>query len=174
MRAGDTVLIHAASGGVGIAAAQLALERGATVLGTGGERRHESLRALGLIPVTYGEGLLERVRASAPGGVDVALDAIGNDEAVDVSLALVPDRHRIATVAAFGRANEVGIQLLGSGPGADPGTELRDHARLLLIDLVERGALRVPVARTLPLEQVADAHRLVRDGHAGGKVVLVP
>lgn len=174
VHAGDTVLIHAVSGGVGFAAAQLALARGASVVGTATERRHESLRGLGLIPVAYGEGLLERVRAVAPDGVDVALDAIGSDEAVDVSLAVVPDRHRIATVAAFDRANDVGIQLLGSGPGADPGTEIRDRARLVLVDLVDQGSLRVQVARSFPLEQVAEAHRLVRDGHAGGKVVLIP
>jgi NADPH2:quinone reductase len=91
-----------------------------------------------------------------------------------VSLELVPDRQRIATVAAFGRAGEAGIRLLGNGPGADPGSEIRDRGRLVLTDLVDRGRLAVVVAATFPLAEVAEAHRLVRGGHAGGKVVLVP
>ncbi len=172
--AGDTVLIHAVSGGVGLTAAQLAVERGATVIGTASERRHESLREYGVIPVVYGDGLADRVREAAPGGVDVALDTVGTDEAVDISLELVEDKHRIATVAAFGRAHEAGIQLLGNGPGADPGADIRSRARLVLTDLASEGRLDVVVAKTFPLDQAAEAHRFVADGHAGGKVVLVP
>jgi len=172
--AGDTVLVHGSSGGVGLMTAQLALLRGATVVGTAAPRRHDLLRDLGVVPVEYGDGLLERVRAAAPQGVDVALDTVGTDEAVDVSLALVRDRHRIATVAAFGRAGRDGIQLLGGGPGADPGTDIRERGRLVLTGLAEAGRLRVLVARSFPLEQAGEAHRLVGDGHAGGKVVLVP
>lgn len=174
VQAGDTVLIHAASGGVGLTAAQLALDRGATVVGTAGPQRQEQLRGYGIVPVEYGDGLADRVRAAAPDGIDVALDAIGTDEAVDTSLELVSDKHRIATVAAFGRAAAAGIQLLGNGPGADPGTEIRDRARLVLTDLVDRGRLRVVVARTFPLAEAGQAHRLVAEGHSGGKVVLVP
>ena len=172
--AGDTVLVHAASGGVGLMAAQLAVGRGATVLGTASASHHDRLRGYGVTPLVYGAGLADRVRAAAPDGVDVALDTIGTDEAVDVSLELVPDRHRIATVAAFGRAGEAGIQLLGNGPGADPGRDIRDRARLVLTDLAGQGRLQVVVAGSFPLSQVADAHRLVQGGHAGGKVVLVP
>ena len=172
--AGDTVLVHAASGGVGLMAAQLAVGRGATVLGTASASHHDRLRGYGVTPLVYGAGLADRVRAAAPDGVDVALDTIGTDEAVDVSLELVPDRHRIATVAAFGRAGEAGIQLLGNGPGADPGRDIRDRARLVLTDLAGQGRLQVVVASRFPLSEVADAHRLVQGGHAGGKVVLVP
>lgn len=172
--AGDTVLVHAASGGVGLMAAQLAVGRGATVLGTASATHHDRLRGYGVTPLVYGAGLADRVRAAAPDGVDVALDTIGTDEAVDVSLELVPDRHRIATVAAFDRAGEAGIQLLGNGPGADPGRDVRDRARLLLTDLAGQGRLQVVVAGRFPLAEVADAHRLVQGGHAGGKVVLVP
>ncbi len=172
--AGDTVLVHAASGGVGLMAAQLAVGRGATVLGTASATHHDRLRGYGVTPLVYGAGLADRVRAAAPDGVDVALDTIGTDEAVDVSLELVPDRHRIATVAAFGRAGEAGIQLLGNGPGADPGRDIRDRARLVLTDLAGQGRLQVVVAGSFPLSEVADAHRLVQGGHAGGKVVLVP
>jgi NADPH:quinone reductase-like Zn-dependent oxidoreductase len=171
---GDTVLIHGVSGGVGLAAAQLAMDRGARVIGTAGARRHETLREMGIKPVEYGDGLADRVRGLATDGVDVALDTVGTDEAVDSSLELVEDHDRIATVAAFGRAHEAGIKLLGSGPGADPGTEIRDRARLVLTDLAERGVLRVVVARTFPLVDAAQAHAFLAEGHAGGKVVLVP
>jgi NADPH:quinone reductase len=171
---GDTVLVHGAAGGVGLMTTQLALLRGATVVGTASPRRHVRLRDLGVVPVAYGDGLLERVRDAAPHGVDVALDTVGTDEAVDVSLALVRDRDRVATVAAFDRAGREGIQLLGSGPGADPGTQVRDRGRLVVAGLAEEGRLRVVVARSFALEDAAEAHRLVREGHAGGKVVLVP
>jgi len=172
VHAGDTVLVHGVGGSVGLSTAQLALARGATVIGTAAEHRHESLRGYGIIPVVYGDGLADRVRAAAPGGVDVALDTVGTDEAVDVSLALVPG-DRIASIAAFGRG-DTGIRLLGSGPGADPGTELRSRARLEIADLAGRGDLDVVVARVFPLAEVVEAHRLVIGGHAGGKVVLVP
>jgi NADPH:quinone reductase-like Zn-dependent oxidoreductase len=171
---GDTVLVHGVSGGVGLATAQLAADRGATVIGTASAHRHDQLRELGITPVEYGEGLVERVRAVATDGVDVALDTVGTDEAVDSSLELVEDHDRIATVAAFGRAGDAGIKLLGNGPGADPGTEIRNRARLVLTALVDRGLLRVVVARTFPLAEAAAAHELVMEGHAGGKVVLVP
>ena len=171
---GDTVLVHGAAGGVGLMACQLAVGRGATVVGTAATSRHEMLRGFGVVPVVYGDGLADRVRAAAPGGVDVALDTVGTDEAVDVSLELVADRSRIATIAAFGRAGEAGITLLGNGPGAEPGTELRNRARLLLTELAGKGELDVVVAATFPLTEAAAAHRFVKDGHAGGKVVLVP
>jgi NADPH:quinone reductase-like Zn-dependent oxidoreductase len=171
---GDTVLVHGVSGGVGLAAAQLALDRGARVVGTAAERRHDALRRLGVVPVVYGDGLADRLRATARDGVDVALDTVGTDEAVDVSLELVADRRRIATVAAFDRAPREGIQLLGNGPGADPGSEIRDRGRSVLLDKAGQGAVRVVVARTFPLTEAAQAHRLLRDGHAGGKLVLLP
>ncbi len=171
---GDTVLVHGVAGGVGLTLAQLAVDRGATVVGTAALGRHDQLRDLGVVPVEYGEGLADRVRSAAPDGVDVALDTVGTDEAVDVSLELVKDKQRIASIAAFGRAGDAGIQLLGNGPGADPGTEIRDHARLVLTALVDRGLLRVVVARAFPLAEASDAVALVAEGHAGGKVVLVP
>jgi NADPH:quinone reductase-like Zn-dependent oxidoreductase len=172
--AGDTVLIHGASGGVGLMAVQLAAIRGARVIGTASPARHDFLRELGVVPVAYGDGLADRVRALAPSGVDVALDLIGTDEAVDVSLELVADRSRIATIAAFGRAGKDGILRLGGAPGADPGTKIREAARLELIHLVAQGKLRVFVAETFPLARVADAHRAVMTGHTTGKIALIP
>lgn len=171
---GDTVLIHGAAGGVGIIAVQLAAARGATVVATASPARHDFLRELGAVPVAYGDGLAERVRAAAPGGIDAALDLIGTDEALDVSLALVADRARIATIAGFARGPGAGIKVLGGAPGADPGTEIRDAARLELTRLAQDGTLQVFVAQTFPLAEAAAAHRVIRGGHATGKIVLIP
>jgi NADPH:quinone reductase-like Zn-dependent oxidoreductase len=171
---GDTVLVHGATGGVGQMAVQLARLRGARVIGTAGDRNHDLLRELGAEPVAYGEGLADRVRALAPDGVDVALDLVGTDEALDVSLQLVADRDRIATIANFARAPKEGVKLLGGGPGADAGTEVRDAARPELARLAGEGRLRVLVASTYPLDDAADAHRQILTGHTTGKLVLLP
>jgi len=163
----DTVLIHGVSGGVGRMAAQLAIQRGARVIGTAGKARHESLRRHGVEPVGYGPGLAGRAQERAPGGVHAAIDTVGTDEAVEVSLSLVPDRDRIATIAAFRRGAEAGIKTLGSAPGAaDPGTEIRSAARAELVALAAEGKLKVTVARTFPLRQAAAAHELIATGHA--------
>ncbi len=172
--AGDTVLVHGAAGGVGLMLVQLAVVRGARVIGTASESHHAQLRDFGAEPVTYGDGLADRVRALAPDGVTAAIDAVGSDEAVDVSLELVADRSRIATIAAFRRAKEAGIALLGGGPGADPGTEIRAAARFELGRLADSGALTVKVASVFPLVQAGEAHRLGQSGHVSGKIVLVP
>jgi NADPH:quinone reductase-like Zn-dependent oxidoreductase len=171
---GDTVLVHGAAGGVGSMIVQLARARGARVIGTASERNHDRLRRLGAEPVTYGDGLAGRVREVAPDGVDAAIDTVGTDEAIDVSLELVlPDRHRIATIAAFGRAPELGIKALGGGPGADAGEEIRDRARMELVRLADEGKVTVD-AEPYPLREVAIAHRASMEGHADGKIVLVP
>jgi NADPH:quinone reductase-like Zn-dependent oxidoreductase len=171
---GDTVLVHGAAGGVGLMAVQLAALRGARVVGTVGGDGADLVRRLGAEPVRYGAGLADRVRAIAPDGVDAALDLVGTDEAVDVSLELVAERQRIATIAAFGRAAADGIRALGGGPGADPGTELRDAARAELAALAGAGRLEVVVAGSFPLEEVAAAHRQGMAGHTHGKLVLLP
>jgi NADPH2:quinone reductase len=172
--AGDVVLIHGGSGGVGVMAVQLAVARGATVIATASAARHEFLRGLGAVPVTYGAGLAERVRAAAPGGVTAALDLVGTDEAVDTSLELLADHARIATIAAFGRAGPAGIKSLGGGPGADPGTEIRMAARLELARLAAADRLRVVVSQTFPLAEAAGAHRAIMGGHTSGKIALIP
>jgi NADPH2:quinone reductase len=171
---GDTVLIHGASGGVGVMAVQLATARGARVVATASPQRHGFLDGLGAVPVAYGDGLAERVAAAAPDGIDAALDLVGTDEAIDVSLAFVADRDRIATIAAFARGPKAGIKLLGGGPGADPGTEIRDAARLELARLAQDKTLQVVVSQAFPLAEVADAHRAIMTGHATGKIALIP
>jgi NADPH:quinone reductase len=171
---GDTVLVHGAAGGVGLMAVQLAIDLGARVIGTAGEGGHALLREFGAEPVLYGPGLVERVRAIAPKGIDAAIDTVGTDEAVDSSIALVPDRSRVVSMAAFQRGPGLGITLIGNGPGADPGTEIRAAARLELVRLVEEGKLRVVVAAVYPMSDTSAAHRALESGHTHGKIVLVP
>ncbi len=169
---GDVVLIHGAAGGVGLLAVQLAKLRGATVIGTARESNHDFVRSIGAVPVAYGAGLLDRVRAAAPHGIDVAIDTVGTDEAVDVSLELVADRSRIVTIAAFGRAATDGITALGGGSPAS--AELRRRARGELLDLAARGEIRNVVAKTFPLADVAAAHRELQQSHPVGKFILIP
>lgn len=161
---GDTLLIHAAAGGVGSFAVQLAAVRGARVVGTASERNHDYLRSLGAIPVTYGSGLADRVRAAAPGGIDAALDAIGG-EALDVSLELLGSPERIVTIADWARSAKLGIRRIGTDRSAE---KLADLTRLYA-----EGKLVIEVANTVPLGRAAEAHRLVETGHVRGKVALV-
>jgi NADPH:quinone reductase-like Zn-dependent oxidoreductase len=166
---GDTVLIHGAGGGVGLMAVPLAVARGARVIATASPARHDQLRGYGAEPVAYGDGLADRVRAI--GAVDAALDLVGTDEALVTSVELVADRGRIATIAGFAKAPELGIAIVTE---ADGGQAIRDASRPELIDLAGRGKLDVTVDRTYPLEEAAAAHRYLQTGHAHGKVVLIP
>jgi NADPH:quinone reductase-like Zn-dependent oxidoreductase len=170
----DTVLVHGAAGGVGLFVVQLAKLRGARVIGTASAMKHDLLRSFGAEPVEYGPGLADRVRAIAPGGVQAAVDTVGTDEAIDVSLELVAARRRIVTVAGFMRGAQEGIALIGGNPGADPGTALRNAARPELARLAAQGALRVLVERTYRLDEAAAAHREIATGHVTGKLVLLP
>lgn len=156
---GETVLIHGAAGAVGGVAVQLAVAAGATVIGTARPANHDHLRSLGAVPVSYGDGLVERVRALAPAGVDAALDGAGG-VALDASLALVADRGRILTLVDHDRAGPLGVKVT---PNA------RSAARLAGLAAAPISFL---VRATYPLERAADAHRDVEPGHGRGKVVL--
>lgn len=174
---GDTLLIHAGSGAVGQAAIQYAVHWGATVIATASPERHEQLRALGAVPVAYGDGLEDRVREAAPGGVTVALDCAGTDEAIATSLALVADRDRIATIVRGPDAASFGIRAF-SGGSPEPLTEeeqaWRAEALPLTIDLLAAGDFTVELGPELPLSEAARAHELVEQHAARGKIVLVP
>ncbi len=160
---GDTVLIHGAAGGVGTIAVQLARLRGARVIGTAREGSHDYLRSLGAIPVTYGEGLIERVRACAPEGIDAALDCVGG-AATEASVALVGNRQRIGVlVDAEAAIARYGVRRLSNTRTAE---KLRGVA-----DLFAEGKLYLPV-KSYPLSHVVDAHREVEGGHVRGKIVL--
>ena len=174
VRAGDIVIVNGASGGVGTLVAQLAVARGATVVGTASAKNFEAVRESGAEPVEHGPGLIERLRAALPDGATVALDTVGNDDFLDAAIELVPDRQRIATIEAFERGAELGILRLGGGPGADPGSAIRNASRQPLLDLAGSGKLKVSVGRTFPLAEIRDAFELVGGRHPGGKVIVVP
>ncbi len=169
---GDTILVHGASGAVGVSVLQQAALLGATAIGTASEASFETVRRFGGRPVAYGDGLEQRVRDLAPHGVAAALDCVGTDEAVDVSLALVPDRGRIVTIAAAGRARQDGFTAIA---GVMPASAAyRDAVRADLVRLAADGRLVVPVARTFSLADAVEATALLMDGHPGGKFVLEP
>ncbi len=162
---GDTVLVHAAAGGVGAFAVQLARLRGARVVGTASDGNHDYLRSIGAEPVTYGDGLSDRVRAVLGGApVTAALDFVGGDEAVDVSFELVSDPARVVTVTDGAPVLQRGGRYVFVRP---------DSAQLAtLAGLVADGSLRVEVSRTFGLDEVAAAHDLSAQGHGRGKVVV--
>jgi len=169
---GETVVVHGASGAVGVSLLQQAARLGVRVLGTCSESRFDEVRRFGGEPVTYGAGLAERLGAAAPRGVAAALDCVGTVEAVDVSLSLVPDRARIVTIAAKQRGAQLGIRVIG---GDLPESAVyRDGVRGELVRLAGEGGLEVPTARTFPLEQALAAAELLAGGHPGGKVALIP
>ena len=171
-REGETVLLHGASGAVGVSVLQQARALGVRVVGTASEANQDVVARFGGIPVVYGPGLADRVRDAAPDGVAAALDSVGTDEAVGVSLELVADRSRIVTVAAFGRAQQDGFRAIG---GTMPeSAAYRDRVRADLVAMAGRGELVVPVARTFPLGQAREALDLLQTGHPGGKLALIP
>ncbi len=159
---GETVLVHAAAGGVGTFAVQLAVAAGARVIGTASERNHDFLRELGAEPVSYGEGLVERIRSVAPDGVDAVVDCVGG-ESIDASREVLSDLSRLVSVVDS-RAEELGGATLWLRPNADDLAELARRA--------DAGEVRVFVDRVLPLEQAAEAWRLSQEGRTRGKIVL--
>jgi NADPH:quinone reductase-like Zn-dependent oxidoreductase len=164
VKAGQTLLVNGAAGGVGVAATQFARVRGASVIGTASEGNHEFLRSLGATPVAYGEGLVERVRAIAPHGVDLALDTAGHGAVADL-VELTGNPQDVVTIADFTAAQH-GVRVSG-------GQEGRSYQALgQAAQLFQEGNFSMPVAQTLPLEQAAQAHRLSQEGHVRGKLVL--
>ncbi|MFF5403082.1 NADP-dependent oxidoreductase [Streptomyces misionensis] len=159
----DVVLVHAAAGGVGSLGVQIAVARGARVIGTASERNHAFLRSLGAEPVTYGEGLVDRVRELAPEGVDAVLDFVG-DGAVRQSLPLLRRPGRVASIADGEAALDAGGQYVWVRPSS---TDLT-----ALAQLADAGKLTVHVEKALPLAEAAEAWRLSQSGRTRGKIVL--
>lgn len=175
--AGDVLLVHGGSGAVGQAAVQFAVAWGATVVATASPARHDQVRELGAIPVAYGDGLLDRIRAAAPSPVTVVLDCAGTDEAIDASLALVSDRDRIATIVRGPDAASFGIRAFSGGsPVPLTAQELawRAEALPVTIDLLAAGDFTIELGPELPLAEAARAHELMESGAASGKIILVP
>lgn len=159
---GDTVLVHAAAGGVGSLGVQIARALGARVIGTASERNHDFLRDLGAEPVTYGDGLADRVRELAPDGVDAAVDYVGGD-AVEVSTRVVRTPDRIASIADPG-VEEVGGRYMWVRPSSADLTELGRMA--------DDGRLTVHIDRVYPLAEAAEAWRVSQEGRTRGKLAL--
>ncbi|SDD65784.1 NADP-dependent oxidoreductase [Glycomyces harbinensis] len=159
---GDTVLVHAAAGGVGVLAVQIAKARGARVIGTASVRNHDFLRAFGAEPVEYGPGLAERVKLLVPDGPDAALDAIGG-EAADVSLKSGTAPERIVSVVDPDIREKGGQYVFISVTAEDLEA---------LAALTEARQLIVPISETYPLERTADAWRASMSGRTRGKIVL--
>ncbi|WP_029144639.1 quinone oxidoreductase family protein [Microbacterium luticocti] len=176
VRAGDTVLVHGGSGAVGQALVQFATLWGAAVVATASGRRHDRLRELGAIPVAYGDGLEQRVRAAAPAGITAVVDVAGTDEAIDVSLRLAPDRARVATLVRGADAAALGIRaFLGGSP--EPLTprqqQLRAEAMPVTLALMAAGRFSVELGPSFPLAEAAEAHRALAAG-VDGKITLIP
>ncbi|MEV7139887.1 NADP-dependent oxidoreductase [Streptomyces tauricus] len=164
VKAGETLLIHGASGALGTVAVQLAVARGARVIGTAGPANQEYVTSLGATAMVYGDGLVERVRALAPNGVDAVFDAAGKG-ALEDSITLRGGTDRIVTTADF-RARELGI-VFAEGPQRRSATRLAELARK-----AADGELVITVGATYPLAEAAKAQQTSDTGHGRGKLVL--
>jgi NADPH:quinone reductase-like Zn-dependent oxidoreductase len=164
-RPGETVVVSAAAGGVGVIAAQLARLRGARVIGTASQANAGFLRDLGVEPVDYGPGLADRITAMAPGGVDVYLDNFGAGN-VEIAIALGVPATRINTIADGLAVQRHGVLSHAQEQASSPEVWGR------IADKVARGELTIPITAVYPLEQVRQAYRDVATRHASGKRVL--
>jgi NADPH:quinone reductase-like Zn-dependent oxidoreductase len=164
VEAGQTVLISGAAGGVGSATVQFARARGANVIGTASKANQRYVEALGAIPTTYDEGMVERVRALAPDGIDAALDIAGSGVIPEL-IELTGDASKVVSIADF-TAGDHGAQV--SSGGGDRRAALAEAARLF-----EAGQLRIPVANTFTLKEAPAAHAASQAGHVAGRTVIV-
>ncbi|GAA2470038.1 NADP-dependent oxidoreductase [Winogradskya humida] len=165
---GRTLLINGASGGIGSTAVQLAVARGARVIGAASAANQNYLSLLGADPVTYGEGMTERVRALAPGGVDAALDIAGNGILPQL-IDLAGGPQNVVTLADFEGAKEHGVHFSN---GFTDGHAF--HSLATIGKLIEAGGFWLPVDRTFPLAEIAAAHRISENGRVRGRLVLIP
>jgi NADPH:quinone reductase-like Zn-dependent oxidoreductase len=163
---GDTVVVSAAAGGVGSLTVQLARRAGATVIGLASPANHEWLAGHGVIPVSYGEGVADRIRQAAP-KVDAFIDTFGGDY-VELALALGVEPSRVDTIVSFDAVGRYGVKAEGNAAGASAAVLAE------LAGLIAAGELEIPVAATFPLDHVRDAYRLLAQGHLRGKIVLLP
>jgi len=164
---GSTLFINGASGGIGSTAVQLAVARGARVLGAASAANRNYLAMLGAEPVTYGEGMVERARAIAPDGVDAALDIVGNGVLPQL-IDLAGGSRNVITLADFNGSQEHGVRFSN---GYVDGHAF--HALTEVGDLIETGRFWLPVDKTFPLAEVAAAHRTSETGHVRGRLVLM-
>jgi len=166
LTAGDTVVVSGAAGGVGSVTVQLARRTGATVIGLASPANHEWLAGHGVIPVSYGDGVADRIRQAAA-KVDAFIDTFGADY-VRLALDLGVEPSRVDTIVRFDAVERYGAKAEGNAVGASAAVLAE------LAGLIDAGELEIPVAATFPLDQVRDAFRLLAGGHVHGKIVLLP
>ncbi|MGW5650632.1 NADP-dependent oxidoreductase [Streptomyces humi] len=167
LKEGETVLVNGAAGSIGAMAVQLAVARGTTVIGTASPANHDYLRSLGAVPVTYGDGLADRVRALAPQGIDAVADTAGHGVLPAAIELRGGTSDRIVTIVDLPAAQEHGVTF--SGQATRPADALAEYGALAAKD-----GLRVSIAGTFPLTDAAKAHELGEAGHTPGKLILRP
>jgi NADPH:quinone reductase-like Zn-dependent oxidoreductase len=166
VKAGDTLFVDGGAGGVGAVVVQMALARGARVIASASETNHDYLREIGAIPVLYGEGVAERVRAAADAPVDAVFDVAGKTPVGDL-ISLAPRASQVLSISNFG-AGEAGAQVTGGGADSQPMQALAEVAELLMENKL------VIKVQTFPFDRAAEAYRISQGGHVRGKLVLVP
>ena len=166
VREGSTIVIDGGAGGVGSVTTQFAKARGATVIASASEANQDYLREIGAIPVVYGEGMVERVRALRVDKIDAVLDAVGKTPIEDL-ISLAPEPSQVVSIANFAAA-EAGARVTGGGADSQPMKALAEAA-----ELMEQSKLVIKI-QTFPFERAAEAHQISQDGHARGKLVLIP
>ncbi len=160
----DTVFVSAAAGAVGALAAQLAVRAGATVIGSASAANHDYLRSLGVVPVEYGDGLLEALKAAAPDGITAALDNHGR-ASVDAALAAGAPAARVNSIADYAAAKDYGTTAVG-------GREFDREGLETVASLIASGELDFPIESVFALEAVSGAYERLLGSHGPGKIVL--
>jgi NADPH:quinone reductase-like Zn-dependent oxidoreductase len=167
LTASDTLVVSGAAGGVGSIVVQLARNIGAKVLGLASAANHAWLTDHGVIPITYGDGVAERIRAASGNKIDAFVDAFGGGY-VELALKLGVAPDRIDTIIDFAAAAKYGVKSEGNSAAA--------NAQVLaeLAGLIEAGRLEIPIAKTYRLADVREAYQDLEKRHTRGKIVLVP
>jgi NADPH:quinone reductase-like Zn-dependent oxidoreductase len=164
---GSTLFIDGGAGGVGSATAQIAKARGATVIASASEARQDYLREIGVIPVVYGEGMVDRVMALDAGKIDAVLDAVGKSPIEDL-ISLAPEPSQVVSIANYAGAGAAGARFSGGSGESQPMKALAEAAELL-----EQSKLVIKI-QTFPFDRAAEAYQISLDGHPRAKLVLIP
>jgi NADPH:quinone reductase-like Zn-dependent oxidoreductase len=163
---GNTLFIDGGAGGVGSATTQTAKARGATVIASASDANQDYLREIGAIPVVYGEGMVDRVRALDIDKIDAVLDAVGKTPIEDL-ISLAPEPSQVVSIANFAAA-AAGARVTGGSGDSQPMKALAEAA-----DLLEQSKLVIKI-QTFPFERAAEAYEISQGGHARAKLVLLP
>ena len=166
VQAGDTLFVDGGAGGVGAVAVQMALARGVGVIASASEANQDSLREIGAIPVRYGQGVADRVRAAAAGRVEAVFDVAGKT-AIEELIRLVLPPSQVLSIANF-TAGQAGARVTSGEADSNPMAALAEIAGLLA-----QNKLVIKV-QAFPFSRAAEAYRISQGGHARGKLVLTP